>query len=98
MSSPRRTPQFRRDLSNAWLYIAERSVERADAFVEAVGETIELLIASPGIGRPRPEFDEPGIRSFRTAARYVIYYVPQEDGGIELLRLYHSSRDPNGVF
>lgn len=48
MGSVRRAPELRRDLSDAWFYIAEGSTERADSFLDAVARTIELLVASPG--------------------------------------------------
>ena len=98
MRDLRRAPQFRRDVSDAWLYLAEEaSPERADRFIDAVTRTIETIRETPGIGRPRPEFSVPGVRSFRTARRYLIYYRLSESGEIELLRLYHTSRDPDAI-
>ena len=91
------SPQFRRDLADAWIYVAEDSEDRADALLDAVEETSRRVAENPGIGRPRPELEGGTTRSVLTAKRYLVYYRPAGEDRIELLRLFHTSRDPDSV-
>lgn len=91
------SPQFRRDLADAWVYAAEGSEDRADALLDAVAETARLVAENPGIGRPRPELVGGATRSVLTARRYLVYYRPAGEGRVEFIRLFHTSRDPDSV-
>ena len=91
------SPQFRRDLADAWVYVAEDSEDRADALLDAVEETSRLVAENPGVGRPRPELEGGTMRSVLTAKRYLVYYRPAGEGRVELVRLFHTSRDPDSV-
>ena len=51
------SPQFRRDLADAWDYVSEDSEARADALLDAVEETVRMVAENPRIGRPRPELE-----------------------------------------
>ena len=90
------SPDFRSDAAEVWDYIGTESPERADAVLDAVEETISLLLQHSHIGRTRDHIG-PGVRSFLAASRYVIYYRVLPDG-IEALRLLHTSRDLEGLF
>ncbi len=51
--------------------------------------------ALPMVGRARDEL-APGVRSF-PFGRYVVFYVPLEDG-IDVVRMLHGARDIDAVF
>lgn len=88
---------FRTDAAEVWDYIGAESPDRADAVIDAVTETIALLVEHPRAGRTRDALGT-GIRSFAVpTGRHVIYYRVAV-GGIEALRLLHTSRDIEGLF
>ena len=87
---------FRTDAADVWDYVGAESPDRADAVIDAVTEAIALLSDYPKAGRVRDELGA-GVRSFAMpAGRYVIYYRVI-GGGIEALRLLHTSRDVDGL-
>lgn len=88
-------PAALRDLIEIWEYIAEDSEAMADAFIETIDQKIQALATSPGVGREREELGE-GVRSF-PVGRYVIFYRLYQ-GGIEIVRVLHGSRDINALF
>lgn len=83
------------DLAEIWSYIAEDSLSRADAFIDAIDRKFHELAQSPRIGRSRDELLE-GLCSF-PIGRYIIFYliIP---GGIEIIRVLHASRDIDEQF
>jgi toxin ParE1/3/4 len=96
-----RRPAARRDVLKAASHIAKDNVEAALRFADAVRETEELLSEMPGIGVAH-DFERPelagmrshGVKDFR---RYLIFYIPS-DGGIEIVRILHGSRDLAALF
>jgi toxin ParE1/3/4 len=90
MSTVRRTPQARLDLIDAALYIAEDDPDAADRFLDAITKTMDRLGRHSLLGRTRPELT-PDLRSF-PHRQYVIFYRPVQ-GGIEVVRVLHGSRD-----
>jgi toxin ParE1/3/4 len=88
-------PRALADLVEIWVYIADDSPERADAFVDLVDSKFQALSRRPGLGRCRPEL-APDIRSF-TVGRYVVFYLPLSRG-IEVVRVLHGSRDIDSIF
>ena len=87
---------FRADAAEVWDYVGTESPDRADAVIDAVTETIALLVEHPRAGRVRDELGA-GVRSFAVpAGRHVIYYRVAGEG-VEALRLLHSSRDVEGL-
>ena len=80
-----------RDLDEVWFEIAQDGVRRADAYIEQIHETCELIAENPRIGVERPDLDE-DVRSF-PVDRYVIFYEIIPDG-IVILRVWHTARDP----
>jgi toxin ParE1/3/4 len=91
----RLSPRAKADLVEIWSYIADDSVANADAFVDDLNETIQLLANQPGSGRRREEL-APGILSF-PFRRYVIFYRANPDA-IEIVRVLHGARDIHNIF
>ena len=82
------------DLIEAWLFIAEESVDAADGVIDAINDEAQTLSSQPLMGRLRSELAE-GVRSWPTSTRYILFYVPC-DGGVTVLRVLHHARDiPN---
>jgi toxin ParE1/3/4 len=90
-----RRPRAGADVSEIWEFIAEDSVERADAFVDRIDTKFRALAAQPLMGRERPEL-APGLRSI-PMERYVIFYQPVPDG-VEIVRVLHGARDASAQF
>ncbi len=83
------------DLTEIWSYIADDSVTNADAFIDKLYETIQVLANQSGAGRRREEL-APGILSF-PFARYIIFYRASRDA-IEIVRVLHGARDIQTIF
>jgi toxin ParE1/3/4 len=83
------------DIGDIWEYIAEDSIDRADAWVDRLFETLQLLATQPGIGRARDEL-LPQLRSM-PFGRYLVFYLPLADG-VEVIRVLHSERDIDAAF
>lgn len=90
-----RRPQATADIFDIWDYIAEDSLDQADAWIDRLDDTLRLLSSQPLMGRARAELAE-GLRS-RPFERYVIFYLPQSDG-IDVVRVLHSARDIEAIF
>jgi toxin ParE1/3/4 len=90
-----RRPLAEADIFEIWDYIADDSFEAADRWVDRLDEKFRLLSTQPLIGRGRDELER-GARSF-PFGRYVIFYMPTEDG-IDVVRVLHGARDIDAVF
>ena len=66
------SPRASSDLTEIWSYIADDSVTNADAFIDKLPQTIQVLASQSGAGRCREEL-APGILSF-PFGRYIIFY------------------------
>jgi len=88
-------PQALADLAEIWAYIAEDSLEHADAFSDRIDRAFEALAGKPKMGRARPELAA-GVRSF-PVGRYVVFYLPRARG-IEVIRVLHGARDLKPLF
>jgi toxin ParE1/3/4 len=95
MPSFRFLPLARRDLNEIWEYIAQDNLDAAERLVERIEELCELLATRPQLGRRREEL-APGLRSF-PAGSYLIFYQEIHDG-IEVVRVFHASRDIDSLF
>ena len=95
MSEFRIRPRAKADLIEIWGYIADDSESNADAFIDKLYETIEVLGRQPGLGRHREELAL-GIRSF-PFGRYVIFYH-EVSNAIEIVRVLHGARDIESIF
>ncbi len=87
--------QARFDLDDIWRYIAGRSIERADGFIDRIEEKCRLLAENPMLGRSREEL-APSLRSF-PVGNYLLFYVPLEDG-VEVVRVLSGARDLPSAF
>lgn len=85
-----RRPQAAADIADIWDYIADDSLDQADAWVDRLNEQLQLLATQPLMGRQRDEL-APSVRSL-PFGRYIIFYVPLDDG-IDVVRVLHSARD-----
>ena len=83
------------DIAEIWEYIAEDSVTQADAWVDRLQSTLQLLVTQPLMGRTRDELS-PRLRSI-PFGRHVIFYEALPDG-IDVVRILHSARDVDAVF
>jgi toxin ParE1/3/4 len=95
VSHVRISPRARSDLIEIWSYIADDSVASADAFINKLYETIQVLAKQSGSGRHREEL-APGILSF-PFGRYIIFYRASQ-GAIEIVRILHGARDIQTIF
>ena len=89
------SPRARSDLTEIWSYIADDSVANADAFIDKLHETIQVLANQSGSGRRREEL-APGILSFPFGG-YMIFYRASNDA-IEIVRVLHGARDIQTIF
>ncbi len=84
-----------RDLADIWAYIATDDLRTADAWLDQVENSCRTLANFPGIGRRREDLGGK-VLSFPIGA-YIVFYRPI-DGGIELARVLHGSRDIERIF
>lgn len=91
----RRTFQAHIDLVEIWLHVAQDSIKAADDLLDNMDKEIQLIAASPKIGRKREELAK-NLRSFPVSS-YVVFYRIQP-GGIEIIRVLHGARDIDGIF
>jgi toxin ParE1/3/4 len=83
----------------AW-YITHAGQAVADRFDEAVERALQALLATPGIGAPRPRAN-PALRGLRMHPvrgfeSHLIFYRPITDG-IELIRVLHGAREIEAI-
>jgi toxin ParE1/3/4 len=95
VSKLRISPRASSDLIEIWSYIADDSVANADAFIDKLHETMQLLAGKPGSGRHREEL-APGMQSF-PFGWYIIFYRVVA-GAIEIVRVLHGARDSENIF
>ena len=75
----------------AWLYIAEDSVDAADRLLDQIDTETRTLLTQPKMGRTRDELVA-GLRSWPTATPYILFYFADDDG-ITIARVLHHARD-----
>jgi toxin ParE1/3/4 len=90
------TPAAQADIAEHTETIRQASPRSALRFVDAISETLDLLLRFPHLGTPFDDRDATfaGIR-FSVPSRfrnYVIYYRPTVDG-IEVLRVLYGAQD-----
>ncbi len=83
-------PEAENDLEEIWWYIAQDSPQNADRFLDRIEERCLALSDFPQIGTSRNDL-KPGLRS-QPVGNYLIFYFPL-DGGIDIVRVLHGSRD-----
>jgi len=79
------------DLLEAWLYVAEDSLNAADHLVDQIEAEARKLILQPKMGRLRDELAA-GMRSWPTSTPYILFYF-EDDQGIVVARVLHHARD-----
>jgi plasmid stabilization system protein ParE len=85
------TDSAKNDLMEAWLYLADDSIEAADRMLDIIGNDARSLTTHPGMGRARDEL-EPGLRSWPTSTPYILFYFVKNDA-IVIARVLHHARD-----
>jgi toxin ParE1/3/4 len=90
-----RRPLAETDILEIWNYIADDSVAAADRWVDRLDEQFRVLAMQPAMGRARDELAR-DVRSL-PFGRYVIFYVPLDDG-IDVVRVLHGARDIDAVY
>lgn len=83
------------DLLEAWLYIAEGSIEAADRLLDQIDTETRTLLMQPKMGRARDELAA-GLRSWPTATPYLLFYFADADG-VTIARVLHHARDVPAV-
>jgi toxin ParE1/3/4 len=86
----RKSPQAEIDIFSIWQYIAGDSPKVADAMLDRIEETFDMLAQMPLAGRSRNELATK-LRNFPVGS-YVIFYFPVFDG-IEVARVMSGRRD-----
>jgi len=90
MARVRRSEQAQEDLETILDYLDRQSAQVADRFAVKFDETCDFYAAHPRIGEAAREY-APNLYHF-TVWNYAVFYRPF-DGGIELIRIIHGSRD-----
>lgn len=85
-----KTTGARHDLTDIWVFIAEDSIDAADAWVAQLDAAIQRLAEFPGIGRPRDDIAA-GLRVL-PIGDYLIFYR-FSNVAVEILRVFHGMRD-----
>jgi toxin ParE1/3/4 len=82
------------DLQAIYRYIRQDDEPCARRFLEAAYDSFEFLAENPLIGRARPEFGHPGLRSWRVKGfrNHLIFYRPLVNR-VQIWRVLHGSRD-----
>lgn len=84
------------DLEDAVRYLDAHSATAADHLLDEFFKACERLAEMPGLGPQRRARGRlKGLRSWPLtgAGPYIIFYLPLNSGGIEVVRLLHGSRD-----
>jgi toxin ParE1/3/4 len=95
MKNLRFSNQSREDLRNILDFIASENRTAAYRELILIERACKNLLFMPSMGRLRREID-PRVRSFPCSSYVIFYYAV--DGGIEIARIYHASRDPDEIF
>lgn len=96
MSKVRRSSSAENDLLEAWLYIAEDSVDSADRLLDQIETEMGRLLIQPQMGRRREELAA-GLRSWPTSTPYILFYFAESDG-ITIARVLHHARDVPAIW
>lgn len=96
MSKVRRSASAENDLLEAWLYIAEDSVDSADRLLDQIETEMGRLLMQPEMGRRREELAA-GLRSWPTSTPYILFYFAESDG-ITIARVLHHARDVPAIW
>lgn len=94
MATLRFSASAENDLLEAWLYVAEDSLNAADRMLDQIDVEARGLLSQPKMGRARSELAD-GLRSWPTSTAYILFYFEDEQG-VVVARVLHHARDiPN---
>ncbi len=96
MGTVRKVPAAERDLREIGLYIAQDSLTNADRFIDSIARECQKLADSPFILGRSCEGLHPELRR-HNFKHYAIIYHPVA-GGIELVGVFHGSRELETIF
>ena len=85
-------PEAFTDLDQLWEYIAERNLDAADRVIADIFDALRALVASPHIGRRRPDLTSRPLR-FKLVRDYLIAYAPDERP-LWVVAVLHGRRNP----
>jgi toxin ParE1/3/4 len=94
MAAVRFTKEAVSDLNEIWDFVAQEDTIAASRLTDAIEQRCNKLAETPLIGRARPEFSA-HIRSL-VVDPFILFYQPVSNG-IEILQIYHTSRDPDSA-
>lgn len=81
----RLTPKALADLDDIWRYTAETwSPDQADAYIDDLVRTFEVIAATPTLDRDRPDFSPP-VRVHAHRSHLIVYTVTPDH--VAILRL-----------
>ena len=78
------------DLDSIWSFIAADNGKAADATIDRIIDTFEMLPNIPFVGRARSEFGD-NLRSI-AVGNYIVFYATLPDG-VEIVRVMHGRQD-----
>lgn len=87
--------QAETDLDEIWDYLESRNPHAALRLLAEINGMFELIANFPRIGREHDELD--GTPRIFPVRRYLIVYEIIEDVGVQILRVYHASRDRDAI-
>ena len=90
------SPQARRELAEAWHYIAPDNVSAADHLVQRISQAVETLARLPGMGHQRDDVPDSKL-FFWTVRPYVIAYR-FTSRTLRIVRIVHGARDFRRIF
>ncbi len=91
----RKTDRAQSDIDGIADWIARRSPNAAEKWLDELEVRIEIIGATPGIGTDRSDL-RPRIRSY-AFDNYLIFFKPTK-AGVDILRVIHGARDYAGFF
>ena len=93
--------EAQRDIDRIGVYIGERNLEYGLRFFDAAREAFQILKSHPKIGSLRRGRDKSliGVRSWPISGseNYLIFYIPSDDGQIDVLRVLHGAQDVDSM-
>lgn len=82
-----------RDLHSLVKTISRDSPQRAEQFGYRIVARVEMLQEYPRMGRVVPEFNQPDLHEVTVRPYRIIYRRKDDISLIEVVRIWHSSRD-----
>ena len=91
------TPRAAEDLDEIWEFVFEdKSPERADAVIERIRESLELVASMPSMGHCRDDLADESLRVWSVYS-YLIVYRPDQRP-IEVVRIVGGYQDIPHLF